>query len=81
MTRNRQMMTALPGGMYQTNTVTEYGKVYGGGMGLEWFFRGLPELGVSIDVGFANYVEPPGTQDFASIIGGIGLHYYPTISK
>ena len=81
MTRNRETMTVLPGGMFQTSTHNDYGQEYGGGIGLEWFFKGLPELGISIDVGFANYVEPPGTENFSSIIGGVGMHYYPTISK
>ncbi len=81
MMKNQTYQIALPGGMYETQTARQYGQIYGGGIGLEWFFHSFPELGICIDVGFANYNEPPGTANFASIIGGIGLHYYPVKNK
>ncbi len=79
--RNQETSVVMPGGMYENKKVIQYGQVYGGGFGLEWFFRGLPELGVSFEVGFANYHEPPGTEDSSAMIGGMGLHYYPLTSK
>jgi len=48
----------------------------GAGLGAEYFFSGLPEIGWNLEVGFTHVDFKEVDYNFSSIMIGVGSHYY-----
>ena len=79
--RDDYVQTSSNPDQYTTKTTREYSQAYGAGFGLEWFFPTFPQLGINLETGLVNYNEPPGTDDYATVFIGAGIHYYLSLDK